>query len=55
MKILILTGKFGNGHWSASLSLREELLRQDPTARVEITDFFAYALEDGAEAVYKGF
>lgn len=55
MKILILTGKFGNGHWSASLSLREELLRQDPTARAEITDFFAYALEDGAEAVYKGF
>ena len=55
MKILILTGKFGNGHWSASLSLREELLRQDPAAQVEITDFFAYALEDGAEAVYKGF
>lgn len=55
MKILILTGKFGNGHWSASVSLQEELLRQDPTAQVEITDFFDYALEDGAEAVYKGF
>lgn len=55
MNILILTGKFGNGHWSASLSLREQLLAEDPTSTVEIKDFFAYALEGGAEAVYKGF
>lgn len=55
MKILILTGKFGNGHWSASLSLKEELLRQDPRVQVEVADFFAYALDEGAEAVYKGF
>lgn len=55
MNILILTGKFGNGHWSASLSLREQLLAEEPGSRVEITDFFAYTLENGAEAVYKGF
>jgi len=55
MNILILTGKFGNGHWSASLALKEELLRQSPDAHVHITDFFAYALEEGAETVYKGF
>lgn len=55
MKILILTGKFGNGHWSASLSLQEELLLQAPGSSVEVLDFFAYALDDGAEAVYKGF
>ncbi len=55
MNILILTGKFGNGHWSASLSLREQLLAEMPSATVEIVDFFAYALENGAEAIYKGF
>ena len=26
MNILILTGKFGMGHWSASQSLRQQLL-----------------------------
>lgn len=55
MNILILTGKFGNGHYSAALSLRERLLAQDESARVEVADFLDYALEDGAEAVYKGF
>lgn len=55
MDILILTGKFGNGHWSASLSLREELLTQDPRSNVEVVDFFSYALDEGAAAVYKGF
>ncbi len=55
MNILILTGKFGNGHYSAALSLRERLLAQDGSATVEVADFLDYALEDGAEAVYKGF
>lgn len=55
MNILILTGKFGNGHWSASLSLREQLLSEEPDATVDIQDFFAYALDGGADAIYKGF
>ena len=28
MNILILTGKFGMGHWSASQSLRQRLLAE---------------------------
>ena len=36
MNILILTGKFGMGHWSASQSLRQQLLRAFPGAEVEV-------------------
>lgn len=55
MNILILTGKFGMGHLSAADSLKQELLRGFPSARVEIVDFFAYALPDAGEAIYKWF
>lgn len=55
MNILILTGKFGMGHWSASQSLRQRLLRAFPDARVEVEDFFAYAMPDASDALYKGF
>ena len=55
MKILILTGKFGMGHWSASLALREQLLEAFPDARIDVEDFFAYAMPDASETVYKAF
>lgn len=55
MNILILTGKFGMGHWSASQSLRLQLLEVFPAAEVAVDDFFAYALPDASEALYKGF
>ena len=55
MKILILTGKFGMGHWSASQSLRQQLTRSLPRARVTVTDFFAYAMPNRSEALYKAF
>ena len=41
MNILILTGKFGMGHWSASQSLRLQLLNAFPAANVNVQDFFA--------------
>ena len=53
MEILILSGKFGNGHWSAACSLRERLEREGHTAQV--VDFFAYALPEWAPAIYRGF
>lgn len=55
MNILILTGKFGMGHWSASQSLRQRLLGWFPQAEVTVEDFFAYAMPDASEAIYKGF
>ena len=55
MNILILTGKFGMGHWSASQSLRLQLLNAFPQADVDVEDFFEYAMPDASEAIYKGF
>lgn len=55
MKILIMTGKFGMGHWSASCSLRQELLQAFPTAEITVEDFLEYAMPAGSEAMYKGF
>lgn len=53
MEILILTGKFGMGHWSAALSLQEQLEREGH--RVQVVDFFAYAMPETAPALYRGF
>jgi len=55
MNILILTGKFGMGHWSASMSLRQQLLGEFPQWTVEVVDFPAYAMPNLSEAVYKSF
>ena len=38
MKILILTGKFGMGHYSASQSLRLQLLGAFPGSQVEVVE-----------------
>lgn len=53
MEILILTGKFGMGHWSASQSLAQQL-EQDGHS-VALMDFFDYALPELAPAMYRGF
>ncbi len=55
MKILILTGKFGLGHWSASLALREQLLAALPGVRIDVEDFFSYAMPGASETVYRAF
>ncbi len=39
MNILILTGKFGMGHWSAAQSLRQQLLAGHSGMTVEVMDF----------------
>lgn len=55
MKILILTGKFGLGHWSASQSLRQQLMHDLPDAEVRVEDMLSYALPKLSEVMYKGF
>ena len=47
--------KFGMGHWSASMSLRQQLLGEFPQWTVEVIDFPAYAMPNLSEAVYKSF
>ena len=55
MRVLILTGKFGMGHWSASQSLRQELLREFPDAQAEVVDLIAYLHPGTWEARYRWF
>lgn len=55
MNILILTGKFGMGHWSAAQSLRQQLQGSRPDAAVEVVDFPAYALPNLSGLLYKFF
>lgn len=56
MNILILTGKFGMGHWSASQSLRQQLMEEDGDHRVDVVDFVEYAMPGStSEAVYRFF
>ena len=38
MKIMIVTGRFGMGHYSAAEALREELLLEIPCPDVEVVD-----------------
>lgn len=54
MKLMILTGKFGMGHWSASLSLKQQLERS-LGARVEVVDLLSAALPELSPALYKSF
>lgn len=54
MNLMILTGKFGMGHWAASLSLKQQLERS-LGARVEVVDFFSAALPELSPALYKSF
>lgn len=55
MKILILTGKFGMGHWSASQSLQQQILEEDGEAEVAVVDLIDYAMPNASEAMYKAF
>lgn len=53
MNILILTGKFGMGHWSAARALQEQL--KGDGHQVETVDLFDYAMPELAPAIYRGF
>ena len=55
MKILILTGKFCMGHWSASKSLAQQILDAYPGALVRIEDLVDYAMPELSGVVYKGY
>ena len=55
MKILILSGKFGMGHWSAANALRQSISMQMPSAQVCVVDLFQQMAPGCADAVYKAF
>lgn len=56
MNVLILSGKFGMGHWAAAEALRERVLEQYPEAQVSLCDLWEEALSpDSARVLYRGF
>lgn len=55
MKILMLTAKFGMGHYSAAHSLSQRIQKRFPRAEIEIRDFFTYAMPGGAPLIYEAF
>ena len=54
MKLLILTGKFGMGHWAASRSLKQQL-EAEPHIQAEVVDLLAALLPELSPTLYKGF
>lgn len=55
MNILILTGRFGMGHYSAADALKQEILRKDPEAEVQIVDAIDYFFPKISKLIYRGF
>ncbi len=55
MNILILTGRFGMGHYSASLSIKQQIEKEFYNADVSITDIFEYTMPNFHKAIYGGF
>ncbi len=55
MKILIMTGKFGMGHYSAAQSLAKQVKKVNPQAEVVIRDLFEYAVPSCSDRVYQAF
>lgn len=52
MNVLLLTGRFGMGHYSAAMTLAQEVKRHDPTAHVEVQDIFEAVTPNHYQAFY---
>lgn len=52
MKIMIMTGRFGMGHYSVAQALKEDLQQSDPSANVEVIDIMEYLLPHLNKIVY---
>lgn len=55
MKILILTAKFGMGHYSASNSIKQQIEHHFPNASISIVDFFEYSTPRVSNMIYNSF
>lgn len=55
MNILILTGKFGMGHKSSAIAIKEELIKKNYDANVKIVDIVEYLLPVFHKVVYETF
>lgn len=55
MKIIILTGKFGMGHFSAASSLAQQIKGVNPEAELLLYDIFDYAMPGYSDRLYRMF
>ncbi|MDE5889320.1 MAG: hypothetical protein K2H20_04805, partial [Bacilli bacterium] len=55
MNILILTGKFGFGHTSAAISIKEKIKQEHPNYNVQIIDFIEYLFPVISKGIYGTF
>ncbi|HBI73788.1 MAG TPA: UDP-diphospho-muramoylpentapeptide beta-N-acetylglucosaminyltransferase [Lachnospiraceae bacterium] len=55
MKISILTGKFGMGHYTAAMAIKQQIDASNLDADVEVVDWFSYVAPKTAEKYYKFF
>lgn len=55
MNILILTGRFGQGHYSTALSLKQEIQKQMEDVNIQIVDIVDYIAPKLNGVVYSGF
>lgn len=55
MRILIFTGAFGMGHYSAAEAVKEEILKEQPSATVIIIDMIEYIFPRLSKLIYKVF
>ncbi|MEA4892515.1 MAG: glycosyltransferase [Peptococcaceae bacterium] len=52
MKVLLITGKFGMGHYSAASTLAEEIQKTHPAAEVKIFDIYEGAFPGCCQMIY---
>ncbi|MBS5315676.1 MAG: hypothetical protein KHY44_04715 [Clostridiales bacterium] len=55
MNVLILTGRFGMGHYSAAEAVKQDVLLKEPDAKVDIIDMIDYMLPGGSSMIYESF
>lgn len=55
MKIMIFTGKFGMGHYSASKAIEEEIKANYKNVNIEIIDIVDYLLPHASKIIYSTF
>ncbi len=55
MNILILTGRFGMGHSSATAAIKDEIECNIPSVNVQVVDIIDYLLPSTSKILYSGF
>ena len=55
MKVLILTGKFGMGHYSVSEAIKQEIINKESSVEINVVDILDYLMPKASKVVYKGF